>query len=275
MAWVRIDEDFAQHPKVIAAGPLGMAMDVAAMCYCNKYLTDGFVPAAVVPTLLNLRGLAVPCEDIIAALLRSGLWHEVEGGYQIHDYLDYQPSKAEVLELREVRREVGRKGGLAKSKQTSSKLLSKTSSKNVAKVCPDPDPVSDPDLVIDQDTTTTKDLTAFIATHFGASPHIIERLTAFVDDGMHPSCVLRACEIAVEMDKRTVRYVESILNRWYEAGIRTRDQAQHSERQYRKQRESTRSPTTTSLPRFDPPEDQAKVEELQRELKSLAEGMKP
>ena len=33
MTWVRIDDRFATHPKVMEAGPMAMALDVAAMCY--------------------------------------------------------------------------------------------------------------------------------------------------------------------------------------------------------------------------------------------------
>lgn len=114
MALVRIEEDFYQHPKVAQAGPLAMAMQVAALCYCHKYLTDGFLPRAVVPVLLNLEGLAmrvwqgktmvgvqkVTWQFIVQCLLAAGLWEEAEDGYWIHDYLDYQPSREEVLKQR-------------------------------------------------------------------------------------------------------------------------------------------------------------------------------
>jgi len=125
--WVRLDEEFARHPKVLAAGPLGMAMQVAALCYCNSYLTDGFVPRSVVAGLLDLEGLGMRLwsgeligggEDadwklIVSDLLDAGLWEEVPGGYRIHDFHDYQPTKREVLELREKRKAAGQKGGLA------------------------------------------------------------------------------------------------------------------------------------------------------------------
>jgi hypothetical protein len=111
MGWVKIDDNFANHPKVLKAGPLGIAMQVAALCYCNHYLTDGFIPASAVPGLLNLNGLGMRMwagelmgggedatwEFIVEDLLNAGLWHEIDGGYQIHDYLDYQPSKEKVI----------------------------------------------------------------------------------------------------------------------------------------------------------------------------------
>lgn len=155
MTWVRIDEEFARHPKVLEAGPLGMAMQISALCYCNQYLTDGFVPHSVVPGLLSFDGLGMRMwkgeligggedatwELVVQDMVRSGLWTEVPGGYEIHDFHDYQPSKAEVLELREARKEAGRKGGLAKAKAHAKQTASKRSSKTEAKLYPAPVPV--------------------------------------------------------------------------------------------------------------------------------------
>lgn len=126
MTWVRLDEEFARHPKVLAAGPLGMAMHVAALCYCNQYLTDGFVPRSAPMGFLDLAGidltesgerrdgdwLEAHWEFIVGRLVEAGLWEPVKGGWAIHDFHDFQPSKAEVLELREKRAEAGRAGGI-------------------------------------------------------------------------------------------------------------------------------------------------------------------
>lgn len=119
MPWVRIDDGFARHPKLAQAGPLGMAMQVAALCYCNQELTDGFVPRSVARTLLDFtvedgdgrlwtitRGCGMIGDDItpewiIGILLEAGLWEEAPGGYRIHDFHDYQPSKEHVLHERE------------------------------------------------------------------------------------------------------------------------------------------------------------------------------
>lgn len=118
MAWVRLDDSFAEHPKVARAGPLGMAMQIAALCYANRNLTDGFVPRAVAPLLLNFDGLyiafpeagspeggeeslAVSWQAVAESLVRAGLWEEEKGGYRIHDYLKYQPSRESVIRARE------------------------------------------------------------------------------------------------------------------------------------------------------------------------------
>jgi len=138
MGWVRIDDSFAQHPKVAGAGPLAMALQIAGICYCNQNLTDGFIPWAVAHRLLSWEFLGpqeekgrkrfqiavtsgmcgddVTSEFVIRLLLEAGMWHEVDGGYVIHDYLDYQPSREQVLAEREQKQEAGRKGGLASAR---------------------------------------------------------------------------------------------------------------------------------------------------------------
>lgn len=159
MAWVRIDENFAQHPKVVRAGPLGMAMHIAALCYSNRHLTDGFVLKQIVKHLLDLDGLSMRgnldadwsmiAEDLVAA----GLWEEAPGGWHIHDYLDFQPSKSDI----DKKKQAGSKGGKAKGthfhkahsqaqnenvlKQNAESRLSETPSKNAIPAQADTDTV--------------------------------------------------------------------------------------------------------------------------------------
>ena len=35
--------------------------------------------------------------------MRAGLWEAVAGGYRVHDYLEYQPPKVEMIALRRAR----------------------------------------------------------------------------------------------------------------------------------------------------------------------------
>lgn len=110
MGWVRWDDDFYDHPKWIKAGPLGIALGAVATAWCNRNLTDGNIPAAKVRTLIAFDGIEdggqpVTSAGIAERLVEVGLWNAVPGGYEIHDYLDRQPSKAEVLEKREKERQ--------------------------------------------------------------------------------------------------------------------------------------------------------------------------
>lgn len=137
MPWVRLDDSFATNPKVIEAGPLALAMQVAGLCYSNKHLTDGKIPRPAAATLLDFTGLGMHMWQgeiigggkdaewalVVDDLLDAGMWHEpdhdcpdcpqIDRGYVIHDYLEFQPSREQVLAEREQKREAGRKGGKA------------------------------------------------------------------------------------------------------------------------------------------------------------------
>lgn len=111
MTWVRVDDQFARHPKAVAVGPLGVAMQVAALCYCNQYLTDGFVSVAAAATLQRFDNIDVLDDQeqatriswriVVADLVDAGLWNEAPGGWRIHDFEEYQPTKEQVLADRE------------------------------------------------------------------------------------------------------------------------------------------------------------------------------
>lgn len=97
MTWVRLDDGFADHPKIEAAGPSAAWLHVAALCYCSRHLTDGRMPAAKARRLVDARNP----QQLIDRLLEVGLWETTEGGdYMIHDYLAYQPDAATVLARR-------------------------------------------------------------------------------------------------------------------------------------------------------------------------------
>lgn len=128
MAWVKIDDHFDEHPKLAQVGPIGWGIWLAGLAYCNRNLTDGFIPWSKARMLASMevvdgdgnvwrlaRTSAMSGEDIDAdwvtrLLVESGLWEEVcDGhrvtGYRIHDYADYQPSREQVLSERESARE--------------------------------------------------------------------------------------------------------------------------------------------------------------------------
>jgi len=99
-------------------------MQVAGLCYANHYLTDGFIPAAAVPTLMDFseldkhafNGIGNVCALAVQKLVDAGIWHNKEGGYYIHDYSDYQPTKAQVEAERALKVAAGQAGGQASAK---------------------------------------------------------------------------------------------------------------------------------------------------------------
>jgi hypothetical protein len=96
--YLNLDDRFADHPKNDALSDGAFRLQVAALCYAAKNLTDGFVERRRVHRL-------VPAfkQTYVQELLDSGHWTEAPAGdgFQLHDYLDWNKSKAWWLEHRE------------------------------------------------------------------------------------------------------------------------------------------------------------------------------
>jgi hypothetical protein len=117
MAWARIDDSMMLHPKIVAAGPIAELIQYRALQYCNRFLTDGFVPAGAVPSLLTGLEAFTLGRDWPAEMVRTRLWSVRRGGYLVHDFLDYNRSKADVIAERDRKR----KGGIKGAKRTNSR----------------------------------------------------------------------------------------------------------------------------------------------------------
>lgn len=123
MAWVRLDDTVPHHPKHLKAGPEASWLWVCAIAYCQRQLTDGFVP---VEALSMLSSCQRP-DKLASHLVTVGLFDVIDGGYRVHDYHDYNATAAEAREraaqVSQARRRAGRVGGQrsAQGKHTASK----------------------------------------------------------------------------------------------------------------------------------------------------------
>lgn len=116
MSWVKLDDNFPGHRKVLAAGPVAAWLHIEGLCYCAQQKTDGAILDAA---LSKLTQFSKPkAAKLAARLVEVGLWERNGAGYAIHDYLDYNPSKKSLEERREMKRRAGQAGGLAKAKQS-------------------------------------------------------------------------------------------------------------------------------------------------------------
>lgn len=97
MPWFKIDDTLALHSKVIEAGNAAMGLWVRAGSYCAQQLTDGYVSQRAL-SMLGTRSQA-------SALVAAGLWDKVPGGWQFHDWTDYQPTRADVEKERAATKE--------------------------------------------------------------------------------------------------------------------------------------------------------------------------
>ena len=107
MSWLKIDDGFAEHPKVSELTDRAFRLHMAALCFCARNLTDGILTARSVKVVCALTSAA---PRHIAELRDAGLWVGRGDGWVVKDYLDYNPDAESVKALREQRREAGRLG---------------------------------------------------------------------------------------------------------------------------------------------------------------------
>lgn len=97
--WVKIDDQFPTHPKIMKAGLEGRALFVTSLCYSANHLTDGFITVEVTPLLTAMSQISNG-DSAVKKLLEVGLWEKCDGGYMIHDFLVYNPPSDKILEER-------------------------------------------------------------------------------------------------------------------------------------------------------------------------------
>ena len=130
--WFKVDDSFYDHPKVLPLSGDEVALWLRAGAWCGRQLTDGFVPDRALPVL----GYGRETAD---ALVSVGLWERLAAGYRFHDWEDYQPTRAEVLERQARRSEAGRKGASVRW-QNASDSHSTSEADRTDAVMPRPDP---------------------------------------------------------------------------------------------------------------------------------------
>jgi len=105
--WFRLDDAGWCHPKVIAAGNRAFGAWCRAGQWSSSQLADGFVATSVAR-------LIEPATAVWGALVEAGLLVRCEGGYRIHDFLVYNPSKSQVEAKRAAQREGGKAGAMGR-----------------------------------------------------------------------------------------------------------------------------------------------------------------
>ncbi|HEX9565593.1 MAG TPA: DnaD domain protein [Gemmatimonadaceae bacterium] len=250
MPWVRLDDHFDQNPKIAQVGPLGLALWVTGLAYCNRNLTDGFIPWSVARTMVSwdwlditepknaergyqiasasrtcgMRGDDIDSDYVIALLVVAGLWDEVDGGFQIHDYGDFQPTKAQVEAERAAKQAAGQAGGQASAQARAKQRLEQNSTTTQAKSKPDPvpDPVPDPNPQTDPAAAATaRALRAYEDCAGSLTQSVSERITSEIAEGTSIEWIVAACEEAALSNGRNWKYIERILDRWKREGFKS------------------------------------------------------
>jgi hypothetical protein len=102
MTWTRLSDTFAEEMEAAELDPDAVILHVAALCYCNRLLTDGKIPARKIKTLYPLEDPELAAK----ALVDADLWTLSEDGqsYQIANFLTDQRPAEKVLREREANR---------------------------------------------------------------------------------------------------------------------------------------------------------------------------
>lgn len=100
MSWGKIDDQFHAHRKAKLAWkghPRALGLHLLAISYSAGHLTDGLIDFEFVEEKLPVARERKQATD---ALVAAGLWIPADTGWRIHDWLDYNPSRADTLEKR-------------------------------------------------------------------------------------------------------------------------------------------------------------------------------
>lgn len=103
MTWGKVDDKLWGHPKWMAATGPARGLWITALSWCMSQETDGFVPRHA---LVFLGGTTRHASSLVTC----GLWDAAEGGYQFHDWADYQPDAASLRAKRDKESTAGREG---------------------------------------------------------------------------------------------------------------------------------------------------------------------
>lgn len=112
--YIKLHDGMPGHPKIRGLSDRAFRTLVRAWCYCSEYLTDGHV----VPGAARDLGAPRAWQELVVVDLAEPM---DDGGYWMHDYLEHQRSAQQIAELKERRRQAGRKGGRVSSKGVSTR----------------------------------------------------------------------------------------------------------------------------------------------------------
>src|SRR5690606_30230650 len=85
VAWVYLDDQFPDHPKVALAGGDAGCLFICALAYAKRHATEGVIPTAQVPRLSDRKAPT----KLARRLVEVGLWEEDGDTYRIHDYHEW------------------------------------------------------------------------------------------------------------------------------------------------------------------------------------------
>jgi hypothetical protein len=93
MPWARFDDRYPSNRKVRPLSDAAFRLDVSAVCWSNENLTDGRIRGDELTLVADIRNHPKAAEELVL----RGRWLKTEDGWEIHDFLVYNPSRDQVL----------------------------------------------------------------------------------------------------------------------------------------------------------------------------------
>jgi hypothetical protein len=94
--WVKLDDKLHSHPKRWEVSNAALGLHLLALSYCGDQLTDGRVPGRWASQQQDRQEISELCS--------AGFWTVDGESFVIHDFLEYNPSREQVLAEREAAR---------------------------------------------------------------------------------------------------------------------------------------------------------------------------
>ena len=95
MAFFRVEDTFGFHHKAVLAGNAAVGLWARAGSWSMQTLSDGFIPDVIAAQL----GTTAQAKRLVDV----GLWDRLPTGYAFHEWDGRNPSKGDVVHMRETK----------------------------------------------------------------------------------------------------------------------------------------------------------------------------
>jgi hypothetical protein len=152
VSWTRLDDQLHGHRKILRAWKCRPALGLhfMAMSYAASHEPQGFVPCEWVEEKLpnsKERERTIAALTDVSPGFTAGLWEPVEGGWNIHDWDEYNGDARTREEVRAAKSAAGKKGAAARwgNRQTDDRpddtaMAACHSAANGTAIAPSPNP---------------------------------------------------------------------------------------------------------------------------------------
>lgn len=88
MTWLKLDDEFPDHEKVVGLSDAAFRLHVRVLCWCAHRETDGMIAKNAAEAMARNK-------RCVTELVSARLWELKGTHYEVHDFLKYNPSHAQ------------------------------------------------------------------------------------------------------------------------------------------------------------------------------------